>query len=445
MRFLKPSALALFLTTLFSLPLYAAGEVRIVYEKGSRFQEITLDGIQSRLTHAKAFALGDDAAFNNCDGGGVAVLIAIGKPSLDRAMAACKETPVVFSLVSAPRLGDIKSHSNVTGVSFDLSFRLFLAEFQKILKPGARIGFIYSSPENEFLATEIDYVESEFNFTGIRLHAESRDELGAKIQQLMEKDKVSAIWVLPDPLYNQAIFRKLADLCAEKGVLLVTNFEVLVSDAGAAIALAPSYFDTGVQTAEVAQKVLEGTPPFDISYQRPRTSGVYLNLPLFERLKINLPNDLRYKEKVTTLLNEAQDLQKAGQVQQALPKFREVLRYDKKNTTAHYFINSIESKNHYNTALKRINAGNKIGAIGLLIASSPFLPEARTRLTSLRAELRGQVPGIFRRGVAQFRGKKYRDTINTMNLVLMIEPTHHEAQLYKEKAEKRAKAVSAIR
>ncbi|HRP69180.1 MAG TPA: ABC transporter substrate binding protein [Turneriella sp.] len=446
MNYSKSIACCLFGFLFFTTHTIAAEkEVRIVYEKGARIQEITLDGIQSRLTHTKAFILGDDAAFENCDSGSVGAVIAIGKPSLSKAIAACKNTPIVFSLVSAPRLGEIKSHPNVTGISFDLSFRLFLTELQKIMKSGSRIGFIYSSPENEFLATEIDYVESEFNFTGVRLRTENRDELGAKVEQLIEKDKVSALWVLPDPLYNQAIFRKLAELCAEKGVLLVTNFEVLVSEAGAAIALAPSYFDTGVQTAEIVQKILAGTKPIDISYQRPHTSGVYLNLPLFERLKINLPNDLRYKEKVTTLLNEAQDLQKAGQAQQALSKFREVLRYDKKNTTAHYFVNAIESHNNYNTALQRINAGNKMGAIGLLIASSPFLPEARARLQSLRGELRGQVPGIFHRGVAQFQRKKYRDTINTMNLVLMIDPGHHEAQLYKEKAEKRAKAVSAIR
>lgn len=420
-------------------------ETYVLYEKGSRFQEIVLDGIQSKLQNIIPLPLGDESKLASCDGGDTAAVIAIGKPSLDKALETCKTTPVIFSLVSAPRFGDYRSHRNTTGVSFDLSFRLYLAEFQKVMKPGSRIGFIYSSAQNEFLTTEIDYVESEFNFTGVRMRVENREQIGAKVKQLIEEEKVKAIWILPDPLYNQAIFKKLADLCAEKGVLLVTNFEVLVNEAGAAIALAPSYFDTGVQTAEMAQKIISGVHPTDMAYQRPRQSGVYLNLKLFQELKIDLPDDLRFKEKVTTLLNDAQELQKDGNTGSALTKFREVLKYDKKNATAAYFVNSIEAKQNLNAAYARIQSGNRRGAIPLLMSAGRFLPEARGRLASLRAEMRGEVNGIFEQGVAQFKGKKYKECINTMNLVLMIDPGNRDAEIYKEKSGKRAKAVSAIR
>lgn len=417
--------------------------VYVLHEQGSRLQDIALDGIKSKLS-VTPVTLGDDSVLRSCDSGAAAV-IAIGKPSLDKALEYCKKTPIVFSLVSAPRFGPYKSNRNVTGVSFDLSFRLFLAEFQKILKPGSRIGFVYSSALNDFLTSEIDYVESEFNFTGVRAHVETREQIGPKVKQLIEEENVKAIWVLPDPLYNQAIFKKLSDVCVEKGVLLVTNFEALVTDAGAAIALAPSYFDTGVQTAEIAQRVIAGTNPYDIAYQRPRQSGVYLNLRLFQELKINLPDDLKFKEKVTTLLNDAQELQKEGKTNSALVKFREVLKYDKKNTTATYFVNSITARENLNAAYARINSGNRRGAIPLLIAASHFLPEARNRLYSLRAEMRGEVGGIFEQGVAHFKNKRYKECINTMNLVLMIDPGNREAEIYKEKSGKRAKAVSALR
>lgn len=417
----------------------------VLYEKGSRIQEIALDGIRSKLGGVTPVTLGDEAVIKNCDSGNTSLVIAIGKPSLDKALESCKSTPVVFSLVSAPRFGTYKTHRNLTGVSFDLSFRLFLAEFQKILKPGSRIGFVYSSAVNEFLTTEIDYVESDFNFTGMRALVDNREHIGPKVKQLIEEEGVKAIWVLPDPLYNQAIFKKLSDVCVEKGVLLVTNFEALVTEAGAAIALAPSYFDTGVQTAEIAQKILAGTAPADIAYQRPRQSGVYLNLRIFEEMKIALPDDLRFKEKVTTLLDEAQELQKAGKSGTALAKFKEVMKYDKKNTVARYFIDSIQARDNLSAAYARIQSGNRRGAIPLLIAASPFLPEARSRLHSLRAEMRSEVGRIFEQGVSNFKNKKYQECINSMNLVLMIDPGNREAEIYREKAGKRAKAVSAIR
>jgi ABC-type uncharacterized transport system substrate-binding protein len=426
--------------------LWAAGKtVYVLYEKGSRFQEIALDGLRSQMPNFTPLYLGDEAPLKKCDSGDTALVVAIGKAALDRAVELCRETPVVFSLVSAPRSGPYKSYRNVTGVSFDVSFRHFLAELQKVMKPGSRIGFLYSSTQNEFLATEMDYVEAEFGFTGIRERIEGRDQIGVKVKQLIETDRARAIWVLPDPLYNAAIFRKLAQLCREKGVLLITNFEVLVKEAGAAFALAPSYFDTGVQTAELANRVLAGTAPADSAYERPRQFGVYLNLKLFEEQKIPLPDDLRYKEKVTTLLDEAQELVKNGQTGSALAKFKEATKYDKKNTVARYFINSITAQDNYNAALARLRSGNRRGAIVLLVAAAPFLTEARTKLNALRAEMRGDSIGIFQQGVASFKNRKYRDCINAMSLVLMIDPANREAELYKEKAEKRAKAVSAIR
>ena len=95
-----------------------AKQIYILYEKGSRFQEITLDGIQSRLAHTKPLVLGDEGDLKNCDGGDVTAVIAIGRPSLDKSLESCKSTPVIFSLVSAPQFGSYRKHRNVTGVSF---------------------------------------------------------------------------------------------------------------------------------------------------------------------------------------------------------------------------------------------------------------------------------------------------------------------------------------
>lgn len=442
-RLVKCSFVIAALSALAALWAKEKSGVYILREQGSRLQEIVADGVQSKLRATDVF-LGDETALRSCDEAASAV-IALGKPALDKALEYCKKTPVIFSLVSAPRYGPYKQHRNVTGVSFDLSFRLFLAELRKILKSGARIGFIYSSPLNDFLTAEIEYVESEFNFTGVRAQIETRDQIGPKVKQLIEEEDAKAIWILPDPLYNQAIFKKLAQVCAEKGVLLVTNFEALVTEAGAAIALAPSYFDTGVQTAEIAERVLSGVSPYDIAYQRPRQSGVYLNLRLFEQLKINLPDDLKFKEKVTTLINEAQDLQKEGKSAVALSKFREALKYEKKNPTATYFVNLLTAQDNLNAAYARLKAGNRRAALPLLVASAPFLPEARNRLHSLRAEMRGELNGIYAQGVQQFKNRKYKECIHTMNLVLMIAPGYRDAEVYKEKSGNRAKAVSSLR
>ncbi len=416
--------------------------VVVLYESKTRLHRIALDGIQTKIK-VKALDLAQAEEFKECDRA-FALAIAIGKPALDKGLEYCRSTPVLFSLVSAPRFFDYKKHNHLTGVSFDLSYRLFLSELKKVLPEGSRIGFIYSSEINNFLTAEMDYVESEFGFTGIRVQAESREQMGPRLKALLETDRVQALWVMPDPLYTPSVFKKLADVCREKKVLLITNFEALVRESGAALALAPNYFDTGVQTAELALRVLAGRAPVDLPYERPRQFGVYVNLKLFEQLGIELPVDLKYKDRVTTLLDEGQDLLKAEKPGEALKLFREALKLDKKNPTAQYFVNSLTAQENYAAALGKIRNGNRLGALPLLIAASPFLSDARQRLQALRSELYGNATQIFERGVQQFRSKRYKECIQSMNLVLMIIPNHKEAEIYKEKATKRAKAVSAI-
>lgn len=419
-------------------PIYA------LYENQVKIQAITLSGITSKLSGIRELTLDKAGELSGCDTR-AALVIAIGRAALDKALEYCKETPVVFTLVSAPQQGNYKVLPNVTGVSFDLSFRLFLNELKKILPEGSKIGFIYSSAQNDFLTGEMSYLESDYNLMGVRLIAEERAQIGAHVKHLIENEQVRGIWVLPDPLYNQAVFKKLADICREKRTLLITTFEVLVKEAGAALALAPNYFDTGVQTAELVQKIVAGTSPRQIAYQRPRQFGVYINLELFEQWKMELPLELKYKEKVTTLLNLAIDLQNAGKSTEALPKFREALKYDKQNSTARYFVDLIEARQNYATALSRINSGNKLAALPLLLSAARVLPEARAQVAGVRADLRGEAQNFFQRGVTQFKNRKYNDCIQSMNMALMIDPNLKEAELYKEKSNRRARAVAAIR
>ncbi|GAB4424653.1 MAG: hypothetical protein OHK0011_05440 [Turneriella sp.] len=418
--------------------------VYVLFESSVKIQTIALSGIVSRLPQIQQLPMEKAEELSGCDNN-AGLVIAIGRTALDKAIGYCKETPVVFSLVSAPQQEVYKALPNVTGVSLDLSFRLFLTELKKVLPAGSTIGFVYSSPQNDFLTGEMNYIESDFNLIGKRLIAEDRAQVGAHIRHLIENDEARAIWVLPDPLYNQSVFRKLAEICRAKKVLLVTTFEVLVKEAGAALALAPNYFDTGVQTAELAQSVLAGTPPSRLAYQRPRQSGVYINLPLFEEWQIDLPVELKYKEKVTTLLNLAIDLQNAGKSQEALPKFREALKYDKQNSTARYFVTLIEARQNYALAMGHLGAGRKLAALPLLLSAARILPEARGPLANVRAELRGEAQNYFQRGVAHFKNRKFNDCIQAMNVALMIDPSLKEAELYKEKSNRRARAVAAIR
>lgn len=434
------------LLILFGYPIFAA-KVYFVYSEAIKLHKITLNGFQSKrenieLVESQAVM----RKLSDCETKKDSIVVVLGKDLLDNVLQYCQKVPVVFAHVSAPQTGDYRTnYTNATGIGFEVSLRYFLEDLKRLVPEGSRIGFIYSSDTNDFLTNEIKYLEVEYGLIGERFRIETREELGEAIKNLIDEKKIKVLWVMPDPIYNRAVFRKLAEICIEKKVILVTNFEALVKEVGAAFALAPSYFDVGVQLTQIVAKIEKGVPPYQIPFAQPQKIGTYVNTEVFKKLGIAIPEDIKNREKVTDLVDMGMDLLNMGQSKEALAKFREALRYDKKSTVANYYVNLLEAKENYAIALELLQNQNTIAALPYLVMAADFLAEARAKLNMVRQELKGELNRFLKEGVAAFQQKKYKECIQNMKIVLMLEPNHREAELYIEKAEKRARAVAEIR
>ncbi len=431
----------------FQLPLAAAGkQIYLFHDPTVKLYRITASGFLSQKEQARVIPAPEaETILRNCDATADKIMVTLGQDMLNKALSYCRTTPVIFAHVSAPQQAGYRGYPNVTGISFELSLRPYLTELKKLLPRGSHIGFIYSTEQNEFIATEMDYLEAEFNLIGVRKKIDSREKLGETVQELIERDGIAALWVMPDPLYNRAVFRRLAEICREKKIILVTNFEALVKEAGAALALAPSYFDVGLQLAEITTAIEKGISPRNIAFGQPQKIGAYINPAVFAQIGITPPADLRNREKVTLLVDEAQDQLTAGNTAAALTKFREALRLDRQNTVAEYYVRLLEARENYQEANNLLQAGKSLQALPLLISAAATLPEARAKLISLRGELQNQAATLLRNGKEAFHTKKYNQCLQAMNLVLMIDPGNSEAALYREKAQRRAQAVADIR
>lgn len=418
--------------------------VYVVQERGSTLHEIVVQGVRSKIPAVKVQYLDELNDLPRCDSE-IAAVIAVGKPALDSLLDLCKRTPVVFTLVNAPRYLELHKIPNVTGVTLDISLRYFFNEMRRFLKPRSRLGFIYSTDLNDFLLREADYIEGEYDFIVTRNKIGDLAGLGRALKQLIEKDKIAALWILPDPLFNAAIFRKISEICKANNVLLVSNFEALVKEAGAAFALAPDVFGVGAQAAEIVKQLEKGVSPSEIPFRTPQNTGVYLNLEIFRTFKIALPDDLRFREKVTSLNERGQKLAQEGKTAEALALFRKALGYDKKNAVAKYYMDSIRAKNAYATALAYLQKGDRIAALPFMAQAATMIAEARPKLSQLRNELKAHAGTVFESGVREFKNKKYNACLNAMNLVLLIDPGNNQAELYREKAARRAQAVKRLR
>ncbi|HQO50948.1 MAG TPA: ABC transporter substrate binding protein, partial [Bacteroidales bacterium] len=78
------------------------------------------------------------------------------------------------------------------------------------------------------------------------------------------------------------------------------NLPVYVFDSdqmpvGGAICLARDYYDAGLEAAEKALKVLNGTSPRDIPFSNTQSEKLMLNPELVEQYKLRIPDDLKAK------------------------------------------------------------------------------------------------------------------------------------------------------
>ena len=69
---------------------------------------------------------------------------------------------------------------------------------------------------------------------------------------------------------------------------------------GATLALARDYYESGVEAAAVALRVLRGTPPKDIPFSNTRTETLAINPVLLRQYDIVLSRENAAKAKIMT-------------------------------------------------------------------------------------------------------------------------------------------------
>ncbi len=91
-----------------------------------------------------------------------------------------------------------------------------------------------------------------------------------------------------------------------------------------------------------------------------------------------------------------------------------------------------------------IKQKNYIQAIPHLQFCAPYIKDCETDLAKYRKELLTDITTLERNGIHQYESGKYRDCINTMEKILLIDPGNRTAAVYLPRALKRQKAIEAL-
>ena len=252
-------------------------------------------GEQSSLSTICKKFVGDD----------VDLIVAIATQTAQTAAATTSDIPVLFSAVTDPvqaKLLTDPEHpdGNVTGTSDAIPVDQVLNLCQQLTPDVEKIGFLYTSSEinSQVTVEEAMKLAEEMGYQMQLMTISETSELQQAAQTLAQE--TDAIYVPIDNTIAQAM-PVLAQVGIDFQVPIYTGADSMVLDGGFAT-VGIDYTKLGAQTAEMADKILTGTPISQLPVETLSEFGTYINPDTAQQIGVEIPQEIA--EKATMLSKE---------------------------------------------------------------------------------------------------------------------------------------------
>jgi putative ABC transport system substrate-binding protein len=223
------------------------------------------------------------------------LILTVATPTSQSMVKVDKETPIVFTAVTDPKGAGLVADpaapdANVTGVS-DMQPVEPILELATQLKPGiTKVGVIYSSGEvNSVFLVDAEKVAAEaMGLEIVEATAAKPAEVSAAAESLV--GRVDAITVIGDNTAVTAL-ESIVKVCNENGILLLAGDSDSVKR-GAVASYGFDYADLGMQSGDIAARILGGTPVTSIPVEFAQNLQLSVNEAAAKAQGVTLPADL---------------------------------------------------------------------------------------------------------------------------------------------------------
>ncbi len=222
------------------------------------------------------------------------IILTVGSAATRFAQKNFTNTPVVFSAVMYPAIsGFVESLAhpgrNITGASLDIPADIQFKYFKKIIPELSKIGVLYTANTASLIPTSMVVAEN----MGMELVPIKIDDIKELPQALDSLGKtVQGIWSVADPnLFSPQSTKFILLNCLRKGIPFM-GFSRYVVESGALFALDFDYKAIGRQAGVIANKIMEGHDPGNISVTNPDIIWFHYNEKTAEHLNLTLPDEL---------------------------------------------------------------------------------------------------------------------------------------------------------
>jgi len=233
-------------------------------------------------------------------GDNVDLIFSISTPSTQHVVKATQKIPIVFGAVTDPlSAGIVKNNDhpggNVTGVSDVWPIKKQVELLLKLVPNVKKLGLVYNPGE------------SNASFMLIKLQ-DACDQLGIKLikRSITNTGEVqmAARSLAPnvDAFYSSIDNTVLAAIISLVKVSQQFKKPIIAGESdsvkqGAIATLGTNYYEIGVESGNLAMKILSGTNPGDLSVVSDTKTDLYLNKKSLESLGIKIPKELEKQAK----------------------------------------------------------------------------------------------------------------------------------------------------
>ncbi len=249
------------------------------------------------LQNAQGDSNNEKTMASNLVAGKCDLLLGIATSSARALSTATTKIPVLFTAVTDPVIGNI-SGDNVTGTSDMAPIAKQIDLIGKIVPNVAKIGFLYCGGEENSQkqvqlakerCAEIGLATQDFTVTAT-----------SDIQQVVESigSDIQAVFIPTDNLLA-ANMRLACDILTPKGIPVIAGENGMCEDDEALATLSIDYKKLGVQTAEIAIRILNGEKASAIPFEYYNQESTFV---------INEKNAARLLEKNSALKITATDI-----------------------------------------------------------------------------------------------------------------------------------------
>ncbi|UXN08043.1 ABC transporter substrate-binding protein [Bartonella sp. HY761] len=220
------------------------------------------------------------------------VIVAIATPSAQTMAATTKEIPIVFSAVSDPVEAKLvasleKPGANVTGVSDRSPVDEHIKLLKEIFPDLKNIGYLYNAGEANSVSNLklLEEVAKANNINVIPSSASKASDVQAATRSLL--GKVDVIYVPTDNMI-------ISVLEGVSVVALESQTPLFTADAssigrGPFAAQGINYYDAGLETGKLVERILKGEKPADIAVTTPPAKDISIDLKAAEKLGVTVP------------------------------------------------------------------------------------------------------------------------------------------------------------